>query len=100
MIILRIYKIDSDKKRLPCHDSGVANIAVVERRAKDGDTKMSSGMVSVGCVVGGGASRTVSVAPADLDFGLSVCPGATPQHALPPQRSAPGRAQATPFARR
>src|SRR3972149_2233397 len=55
MVILRRYKIDSDKKRLPCHDCG-AYIAVVNRRAKDGDTKMSSGMVGVGRMVGGGTS--------------------------------------------
>src|SRR3989304_4785212 len=76
MIILRLYKIGRDKKRLPCHDCG-ANIAVVDRRAKDGDTKMSSGMVGMGCVVGSGTSRTVSLAAADLDFWRSVCSGAT-----------------------
>src|SRR3972149_2084579 len=76
MIILRLYKIGRDKKRLPCHDCG-ANIAVVDRRAKDGDTKMSSGMVGGGCVVGSGASRTVSLAAADLDFWRSFCPRAT-----------------------
>src|SRR3972149_9880627 len=68
MVILKHYKTDSDKKRLPCHDCGV-QIAVVNRRAKDGNTKLSSGMVGMGRMVGGGAARPVPLATEHLAYG-------------------------------
>jgi hypothetical protein len=67
MVILRHYKTDSDKKRLPCHDCG-AHIAVVIRRAKDGDTNMSGGVVGMDGMDAGRFARTVPVAgPAHIN---------------------------------
>src|SRR3989304_10584514 len=85
MIILKHYKSDSEKKRLSGQNCG-AQVAVVNRRDKDGDTKMSSGMVGMDRMVGGWAARQVPLAVEHFAYGNALRARTTHRYQLAPCR--------------
>src|SRR3989304_5135069 len=89
MVILKHCKTDSDKKRLPCHDCGVL-IAVVDRRAKDGEfdmlLAMSGRLGRVEPVAGGGTACPQPLATAGPACGHPLRSRATNRDDLAPGR--------------